>query len=180
MQEFEDLLAREFAPFGALSFEQLRLLKRHYELLLRWNRSLNLTRLTDLEAAVKLHYCESLYLAAFLPKDPLRIADVGSGGGFPGVPIAIFRPECSIDLIEAHQRKAVFLGEAIRELELSNVRVIPKRAEQVSGTYDWMVSRAVAPEEVRQLHLAPQLAILGSEGEKLPWGDSRSLFHVKL
>jgi 16S rRNA (guanine527-N7)-methyltransferase len=179
MEGFKEELAREFAAVGALSSEQLALLETHYELLLRWNRILNLTRITELTEAVQLHYCESLYVAHFLPKQSLKIADVGSGGGFPGVPIAILRPDCTIDLIESHQRKSVFLAEAVRRLGLTNVGVIAKRAEEVRGAYDWVVSRAVNTEEIRSLQLAPSIALLGVTGEPLPWGQNRALFHVK-
>ena len=179
MVEFRDSLAREFAPFGSLSDSQLHLLELHYQLLLRWNQKLNLTRIIDLQEAVQLHYCESLYLAEFLPKNPLKIVDVGSGAGFPGIPIAIYRPDCVVDLVESHQRKAVFLTEAVRQLGLSNVRVIAKRAEDLTERYDWLVSRAVRPEDVLALRLAPDVAILGVAGDKLPWGRGRALFHVK-
>jgi 16S rRNA (guanine527-N7)-methyltransferase len=179
MEGFKEAIRREFAAFGALSSEQLKLLEAHYELLLRWNRTLNLTRITSLTESVQLHYCESLYVAQFLPKLSLKVADVGSGGGFPGVPIAIYRPDCAVDLIESHQRKAVFLAEAVRQLGLGNVRVIAMRAEDVCGEYDWVVSRAVNTEEVRSLQLAPSIALLGVTGEPLPWGENRALFHVK-
>jgi 16S rRNA (guanine527-N7)-methyltransferase len=179
MEDFKEILAREFAPFGALSESQLHLLELHYQLLLRWNKKLNLTRITDLRESVQLHYCESLYLAQFLPRQPLKIMDVGSGAGFPGIPIAIYRPDCMVDLVESHQRKAVFLTEAVRHLSLSNVRVVAKRAEDVAGPYDWVVSRAVKPADVLRLKLAPNTAVLGATGDKLPWGESRALFHVK-
>lgn len=179
MEEFSELLAREFAPFGALSESQLHLLEMHYELLLRWNRKLNLTRITNLREAVQLHYCESLYLAEFLPKHPLRIADIGSGGGFPGIALGIYRADCLVDLVESHQRKAVFLTETVRQLGLTNVTVTAKRAQDVVGPYDWVVSRAVNPGEVMALGLAPDVAILGNTGRKLPWGENRALFHVE-
>src|ERR1035438_6152911 len=107
MEEFKETLRAEFSRYGALSDSQLCLMELHYELLLHWNRKLNLTRITDLREAVQLHYCESLYLAEFLPKQPLRIVDVGSGAGFPGIPLAIYRPDCTIDLVESHQRKEI-------------------------------------------------------------------------
>jgi 16S rRNA (guanine527-N7)-methyltransferase len=157
----------------------LQLLERHYQLLLRWNQKMNLTRITSLLDAVQYHYCESLYLARFLPKRPLRIVDIGSGAGFPGIPVAVFRPDCSVDLVESHQRKAVFLAEAVRTLPLGNARVVTKRAEDLSGPYDWVISRAVKPDDVLQLHLAPNAAVLGNTGDRLPWGESRALFHVE-
>ena len=179
MEDFKALLKAEFAPFGLLSDEQLSLLERHYQLLLRWNQRINLTRITDIDDAVKYHYCESLYLARSLPSRPLSIVDVGSGAGFPGIPVAVYHPNCTVDLAEAHQRKAVFLSEAVRELGLSNARVIATRAEDVSERYDWMISRAVKPDEVMRLPLAKNVSVLCNVGGKLPWGRDRFLFHVE-
>ena len=174
MEDFKSLLALEFFPYGALTPQQLTLLEEHYRLLLRWNRKINLTRITSLQDAVWYHYCESLYLASRLPAGSLRIVDIGSGAGFPGIPVAIYRPECAVDLVESHQRKAVFLREAARKL--TNVRVLAQRAETVAGSYDWTISRAVRPEDVLKLDLARNIAVLGVEGDSLPWGEKRALF----
>jgi 16S rRNA (guanine527-N7)-methyltransferase len=174
MEDFKSLVKLEFSPYGVLTPQQLTLLEEHYRLLLRWNQKINLTRITSLQDAVRYHYCESLFLAARLPTGSLRIIDIGSGAGFPGIPVAIYRPECAIDLVESHQRKAVFLREAAREL--ANVRVLPKRAEAVEDSYDWTIPRAVRPADVLQLALSPHVAVLGTEGENLPWGDHRALF----
>jgi 16S rRNA (guanine527-N7)-methyltransferase len=73
-----------------------------------------LSSIRDAETAVVRHYCESLYLAIHLPPGGHRIVDLGSGAGFPGFPIAVARPECSVVLVESHQRKAAFLKEAAR------------------------------------------------------------------
>jgi 16S rRNA (guanine(527)-N(7))-methyltransferase RsmG len=175
---FKELLAREFAPHGALSSDQLAQLEAHYELLGRWNTRLNLTRIRSLEDSVRLHYCESLFVGKTLPSGSLKIVDIGSGGGFPGIPLAILRPECSVTLVESHQRKAVFLQEASRLLK--NVKVISERAEEVREQFDWLVSRAVAPNDVLSLAIAPNRALLVGEGEfegaqLLPWGDRRFL-----
>ena len=174
MDDFKSLLSLEFFPYGVLTPQQLTLLEEHYRLLLRWNQKINLTRITSLQDAVRYHYCESLYLATRLPDGPLRIVDIGSGAGFPGIPVAIYRPDCTVDLVESHQRKEVFLREAAREL--TNVRVVAQRAESLTDSYDWTISRAVRPEDVLQLDLAPQVAVLGSDGESLPWGEKRALF----
>jgi 16S rRNA (guanine(527)-N(7))-methyltransferase RsmG len=183
---FKKLLAAEFAPYGALSELQLDLLEGHYTSLARWNERLNLTRILGVADAVQFHYCESLFLARFLPPGSHRIVDVGSGGGFPGIPAAILRPECEITLVESHQRKSVFLCEASRQL--SNVTVIPKRAEDLEGPFDWVISRAVKPSEVLQLPLAKSFALLIGEDdasklngltESIPWGSRRVLFHVE-
>jgi len=177
MDDFKSLLALEFSPYGTLTSAQLSLLEQHYHMLLRWNSKINLTRISSLTDIVRYHYCESLYLGNFLPNSPLRIVDIGSGAGFPGIPVAIYRSDCEIDLVESHQRKAVFLREATRNLP--NVRVLAKRADDLIGTYDWLITRAVRSQDVLTLNLASNLAVLGTEGEKLPWGESRALFHVE-
>jgi 16S rRNA (guanine527-N7)-methyltransferase len=177
MEDFKSLLGLEFSPYGALTGNQLNLLEQHYQLLLRWNQKMNLTRITSVIDAVRYHYCESLYLARSLPEAALRIVDIGSGAGFPGIPVAIYRPDCVVHLVESHQRKAVFLSEATRNLP--NARVLAVRSEDLTETYDWMISRAVRPDEVLKLNLAPNIAVLGTEGAKLPWGESRAVFHVK-
>src|SRR5579871_343862 len=162
MEDFKPLLELEFSPYGRLTGDQLALLEQHYQLLLRWNQKMNLTRITNVSDAVRYHYCESLYLARSLPEGSLRIVDIGSGAGFPGIPVAIFRPDCEVHLVESHQRKAVFLNEATRNL--ANTRVLPVRSEEVTETYDWMISRAVRPDDVLGLILAPNIAVLGTEG----------------
>ena len=157
---FRDLLLSHISGFCDLSASQLNQLEAHFELMVRWNKTLNLTRIDSVEAAVERHYTESLFLASKLPAGPLKIADVGAGAGFPGIPLAVLRPECSITLIESHKRKAVFLKEATRSL--SNVTVTARRAEEVFQTFDWIVSRAVSWDDLQKfaLHLAPNLALL--------------------
>jgi len=183
--EFRELLGAEFAPFGTLSDTQIALLERHYSLLTHWNRRMNLTRIEKLEDAVRMHYCESLFLGRALPPGALRIADVGSGAGFPGFPVAVLRPESTVDLIDSHQRKGVFLREVSAGID--NLAVITTRAEALVGSYDWTVSRAVRPSEVLAMGLAPRAAILMSRGDLeemslqafevklLPWGVGRVL-----
>lgn len=183
---FRDLLVREFAPYGSLTVEQIDALEAHYTLLTQWNARLNLTRIESVEDVVRLHYCESLFVGTRLPAGSLRIVDVGTGAGFPGIPISILRPECSITLVESHQRKGVFLREASRNL--GNVKVVTDRAENLTAEYDWLVSRAVSSKDLLKLKLANNLALLigceelpGSDlREAIPWGTGRYLvFHVK-
>ena len=180
---FTEVLVREFAPYAALSPLQIAQLEAHYNLLVRWNANLNLTRIESPEMAARLHYCESLYLGLALPPGALKIADIGTGAGFPGIPISILRPECHVTLVESHQRKAVFLREATRERP--NVTVIAGRAQDLSGPFDWVVSRAVTPGEVLALPISTHFAVLvGPEdsqklgGFPLPWGEGRNLASV--
>ena len=181
-QPFRKLLALEFAPYRSLTSSQLDQLEAHNDLLQRWNERLNLTRIRGTEDVVRLHYCESLFLGTLLPPGNLTIADVGSGGGFPGVPLAVLRPESQLTLIESHRRKAVFLREASRSL--ANVRVECARAEEIQGRFDWAVSRAVSLAGLQSLNFAANRAFLlsrpdasGLSGEwkliESPWGKQR-------
>jgi 16S rRNA (guanine527-N7)-methyltransferase len=186
---FADLLRDRLAGIVELSTEQLAALEAHYQLLELWNRRLNLTSIEGIESAVERHYCESLFVGQALEPGSQSIADIGSGPGFPGLPLAILRPNCPVTLIESHQRKAVFLKEASRRL--SNVRVLAKRAEAVDEAFDWVVSRAVSYADLSGSlqRLAPKVALLtGSEAPplgdlgyiwlpeiRLPWGKQRFL-----
>ena len=177
---FRDLLRERLSGIAALSDAQVAALEAHYDLLVHWNRKLNLTAIRDLPEAVERHYCESIFLAARLPAGALRIADVGSGAGFPGFPVAIYCPDCTVTLIESHQRKAVFLKEAARGL--ANVRVLARRAEQVEEEFDLAVSRAVSYQDLipSLKALAPAAALLtGADapppGLGLTWGEPIAL-----
>jgi 16S rRNA (guanine527-N7)-methyltransferase len=175
---FRELLRAEFLPWGELSSLQLDQLEKHHQLLKSWNRRLNLTRITDPAEMVRFHYCESLFVSSVLPADPLKVVDIGSGAGFPGVPLAIVRPDIEMSLIDSDQRKAVFLRESIRDLK--NIRVLATRYQDCRERFDWVVSRAVALDD---FGLAPNLALLlsqssapvGAELIKVPWGDDRFL-----
>jgi len=157
-----------FADFP-LSAEQESALQAHLEMLLRWNRKLNLTSIRNREEAIQRHYYESLFLAMHLPPGAWKIADVGSGAGFPGFPVAVLRPDCQVTLIESHQRKAVFLRESSRDQV--NVRVLVKRAEEVTERFDRVISRAVSYENLASFlqNLAPAADLL-TGGEEPPSG----------
>lgn len=152
---FCELLTRQLAGILELGGDQLKRLYDHYQLLERWNAHLNLTAIRDLETAVVRHYCESLFLGISLPGSNSSIGDLGSGAGFPGIPMAVVRPDCRITLIDSNRRKGVFLKEATRNL--CNVEVVVSRAEELKDRYDWVVSRAVSTEEV--LRHIPRLAL---------------------
>jgi 16S rRNA (guanine527-N7)-methyltransferase len=165
-------------------------LEAHYELLCRWNKVLNLTRVERVDEAVERHYCESLFLANAIPHiEGLRIADFGSGAGFPGFPVAVVRPQCSVTLVESHQRKAVFLREASRGV--ANIRVLSSRIEELAEGFDWIISRAVSYEDlaraINRRSSGTRVALLSGAEEPpttwglewgvlpLPWGKNRFL-----
>jgi len=145
-------MAALLAPFlggEPASADLLAWLQSYLDLLLRWNVRINLTSVRDPEQIVTRHFGESLFAARVLRDDgaftcpPVSLADVGSGAGFPGIPIKLFAPELQITLIESQNKKATFLKEAIRTLELENSEVYPGRAEHWGKTARIVTMRAV-------------------------------------
>ena len=131
-----------------LSAEQVGRLESHWNLLSRWNAKMNLTAVRSLPEAVRVHYCESLLAARLVGElaEGTRMVDLGSGGGFPGVPLSAWYPRCEVTLVDSNQRKAAFLRESTRNFD--NIRVISARIEDLEGHWDWVVSRAVRGEDV--------------------------------
>jgi 16S rRNA (guanine527-N7)-methyltransferase len=135
-------------------------LYQHYELLCKWNEKMNLTTVVSMGEAVQKHYRESLFLAERLGKGPFRLVDVGSGAGFPGIPVAAARPDGEVTLVESNQKKATFLKEATRGM--GNVRVWVGRAEELKEEFDWVSLRAVRWEK-RFARLGKSFALLVSD-----------------
>ncbi len=120
---------------------QLKLLAFR-DLLLKWNRTYNLTALRDPQQAVSHHLLDALAILPHVGAGPLL--DVGSGGGLPGIPLAIARPDLSVTLVDTVQKKAAFLQQAAIELELKSVAVHHARVEEMRGQYAQISSRAFA------------------------------------
>ena len=164
----------EFQSFlPVLNPGQISALEAHLALLERWNRSINLTGIKARNETIRRHVGESLFLAAHLPAGVLRICDLGSGGGFPGIPVAIVRPDCEVSLVESDVRKVVFLREASRNLR--NVRVVTGRFESVQGEFDWVVSRAVNLATVFGGPVCANAAFLGFVVESASGGTKPNL-----
>jgi len=112
-------------------------------LLARWNRTYNLTAVRDPHEMVTRHLLDSLAMQPFVEAGTL--ADLGTGPGLPGIPLAIARPQLQVTLVESNGKKARFLREAVRQLRLDNARVAESRAEAVDepGAYDFLTARAL-------------------------------------
>ena len=131
--------------------DQIGSFKKYYELLVDWNSRMNLTAITDLEDVIIKHFVDSILICkiADLSKG-VSLIDVGTGAGFPGIPIKILNPGCSVVLLDSLNKRVRFLEETVNVLGLEDVRCIHGRAEDVShekelrGSYDYSVSRAVA------------------------------------
>ncbi len=125
-----------------LTAEQNEKLLAFRDLLLKWNKTYNLTALRDPEQAISHHLLDSLAILPHVGNGPLL--DVGSGGGLPGIPLAIARPELSVSMVDTVQKKATFLQQAAIQLGLKNVTVHHARVEQLTGQYAQISSRAFA------------------------------------
>ena len=131
--------------------EQIEQFRSYYELLTEWNKKINLTAITGYEDVVRKHFIDSILICSLLDlnKD-IRIIDVGTGAGFPGIPIKILNPDCRIVLLDSLNKRVRFLETVVNELGLENVECIHGRAEDVSrekkyrASFDLSVSRAVA------------------------------------
>ena len=125
---------------------QLAALLEYLSLLVRWNRSFNLTAVRDPLAMVERHLLDSLAILAHVPAAGLRLIDVGTGAGLPGVPLAIMQPENRIDLLDSNGKKTRFLFQVKTVLGLANMAVRHARAEDwaPADAYDVVVSRAFA------------------------------------
>ena len=147
--------------------DRARAMGAHARLLLEWNRTTNLTAITDpVEVAVK-HYVDSLAAACWIG-DAARILDAGSGGGFPGIPLKILRPDFSITLVDSVRKKVSFLKHAIRTVGLEGIEAVHGRLEALGespryrGAFDMVVCRAFSSLETFAERTADFLAPGGS------------------
>ncbi len=130
------------ANLKPLTESQLSQFETYLDLLLKWNARLNLTAIRDTEGILSRHFVECIACAQALPAELSTLLDFGSGAGFPGVPIAICRPEIAVTLAESQNKKAAFLQEAVRSLNIA-AKVHAGRAEALSSVFDCVTLRAV-------------------------------------
>ena len=110
--------------------EQIEQFRSYYELLTEWNKKINLTAITGYEDVVRKHFIDSILICSLLDlnKD-IRIIDVGTGAGFPGIPIKILNPDCRIVLLDSLNKRVGFISEVINELGLEDIKAFHGRSE---------------------------------------------------
>ena len=143
----EDAIRRALGDFQiTLTEDQVTCIQQYMRLLRHWNEKLNLTAIRDPLEILHRHFCESMYAAVSVPINSGRLADIGSGPGFPGLPLKILRPNLQLFLVESNIKKGTFLAEVGRELGLTNARVLIGRYEELGeelAPLDFVCSRAV-------------------------------------
>ncbi|MBT7080731.1 MAG: 16S rRNA (guanine(527)-N(7))-methyltransferase RsmG [Chloroflexi bacterium] len=146
-----ELLKTQAKKLGIeLSDDQLLMFETYYKELIDWNKRVNLTTITDYDDVQTKHFLDSITAIPYLPNlMPFKAIDIGSGGGFPGIPLKIMRPDIELTLVESRGKKAQFLKHVLTALKLDGVRVITARAETAAseavlrGKYDIALTRAV-------------------------------------
>jgi 16S rRNA (guanine527-N7)-methyltransferase len=157
-----DTIRRALGEFQIAAIDsQVLQIQQYTNTLLAWNEKINLTSIRDPLEILNRHFCECMYAASTVPVEHGRLADVGSGAGFPGLPLKIIRPELQVFLIESNVKKATFLAEVIRDLGLAGARVLVSRYEELA-------------EEVAPLDFVCSRA-LGEFGPLLEWAHSEKV-----
>lgn len=157
-------------PYGVHASEELtRLIRAYSELLLRWNQKIALTTVTDPAEVVRFHFGESLFAASLLPPLKGRLADLGSGAGFPGLALKLIAPNLHVSLIESNVKKSAFLAEVVRALNLRDLEVFRGRLESypIEGdSFNFVTARALGSFE----------KILNWASKRLSTGDRIALW----
>jgi 16S rRNA (guanine527-N7)-methyltransferase len=162
-----------------LTPEQVASIQRYIVMLLSWNEKVNLTAIRDPLEILYRHFCESMYAAATVPLQAGRLADVGSGAGFPGLALKIARPELQMFVIESNVKKATFLAEVVRELGLTDARVLVSQYEELGeeiAPLDFACSRALG-EFDRFLGWAHSDRV--AAGQAILWVGGRDIDEIK-
>ena len=137
-----ELILKYFPDLTPLQIEQFTKLEALYQ---DWNLKINVVSRKDIDELYLRHVLHSLAIAKIINfKDGSSMMDVGTGGGFPGIPLAILFPECEFHLVDSINKKLNVVREVVAGLELQNVKVTHSRVEEIKETYDFIISRAVA------------------------------------
>ena len=165
--EFKEKMIINVDKLGiTLSEIQLRQFYNYMNLLIEWNRKINLTAITEPDEIILKHFVDSLTISKYI-SDGTRVVDVGTGAGFPGIPLKIYRQDIEITLLDSLQKRINFLDEVIRELNLEKIETIHSRVEDFGKDkkyrekFDIATSRAVANLATLSEYLLPLVKVGG-------------------
>lgn len=149
-----------------LSNEQINQFEKYRELLLEWNKKINLTTIIDKDEIALKHFIDSLTIIKYIREED-KVIDIGTGAGFPGIPIKIYYDNLDITLVDSLNKRLIFLNDVIKKLKLKNVITIHSRTEELARNkdyrekYDIAVSRAVANLSTLIEYLIPYIKVGG-------------------
>ena len=176
----DKIIHKALGEFG-LSVDEVQVtqIQKYINILLQWNEQLNLTAIRDPLEMLYRHFCESMFAAVAVPMQKCRIADIGSGAGFPGLALKIISPELQVFLIECNVKKATFLAEVTRALGIEGVRVMVTRYEELGegiAPVDFVCARALGEFDK---FLAWASAEQTAAGNVALWVGTRDLEEIK-
>ena len=166
--DFREELVSQFNKYNiALDNTQIEQFYRYYELLIEWNEKINLTAITEQSEVIEKHFIDSILpYKAF--KENSSIIDIGSGAGFPGIPLKILRPDLNITLLDSLNKRINFLNIVINELKLDNIVAIHGRSEEMAKmpkyreVFDYGTARAVAKLNILAEYTVPFIKVNGN------------------
>lgn len=161
IEKFEEILNKYLKEINIeLKKEQTEKFYKYMNLLLEWNEKINLTAITEPEEVILKHFVDSLTISKYIEKDS-KLVDMGTGAGFPGIPLKILRDDIEITLADSLNKRINFLNEVIKELNLKNIQTVHTRAEEFGKnkkyreSFDIATSRAVANLSTLSEYLIP-------------------------
>lgn len=166
-EEFFEKMQEKSKDLGVRFFvEQLEQFFEYMELLIDWNGKMNLTAITDPDEIILKHFIDSITILKEI-EDDSKLVDVGTGAGFPGIPLSIMNPTLKITLVDSLNKRLIFLQEVVKKLKLDNIKIIHARAEELGQNkeyremFDVATSRAVANLSTLSEYLIPLVKING-------------------
>ena len=166
-QVFNEFMMKSINKYSLnIDKNQLHQYYLYMNLLLNWNEKMNLTAITEPTEIIIKHFIDSLTVALYI-NEKTKVLDIGTGAGFPGIPLKIYNPNIELTLVDSLNKRLIFLEEVIKELNLNNIYTIHARAEELGKNekyrekYDIVVSRAVANLEILSEYMLPFVKIGG-------------------
>ncbi len=166
-KRFEEEMSKKSKILGVrFSVEQIEQFYKYMNLLIEWDEKMNLTAITEPKEIILKHFIDSITILKYID-DNSKLVDVGTGAGFPGVPLSIMNPTLKITLVDSLNKRLIFLQEVVKELNLKNIEIVHARAEEFGQNknyrekFDIATSRAVANLATLSEYLVPLVKIGG-------------------